>query len=226
MRLDFPGCDAAFTTAGNRKQHVILHHTAEGQQRCKREEERIAKLLKCAGVDHKREHHVSFGCTEGSSARVDFIIVQNGKVIALEVDEYQHETYGVACDVSRMVKLFDAWLLEGNTLPVRFLRYNPHAYQVDGKKVVVAKKVREARLLEAIKEAAEADGDGMHVRYMYYDAISGRPSITQDPAFSIAAPWLDARMFLLVHGQVAFLFESYTTSSKTTLVLFVCRTHR
>ena len=109
----------------------------------------------------------------------------------MEVDEYQHESYGVACDVSRMVKLVEAWLLEGNTLPVRFIRYNPHAYKVDGKTSRVPKKVREARLLEAIREAAEADGEGMQIRYMYYDVESGQPvrSCKTRPSQSLIAVW-------------------------------------
>lgn len=118
-------------------------------------------------------------------ARVDFISVLNGKVIALEVDENQHDGYAVACEVARMVKLVEAWLLEGNSLPIRFIRYNPHVYRVDGTTTRTPKKTREARLLEAIREASEADGDGMQVRYMYYDVVSGRPEITSDPAFTI-----------------------------------------
>jgi hypothetical protein len=185
-------CDAAFITSSQRKVHEYSYHTPEGQQRRKREEERIAKLLERAGIDFKREHHVSFNCTNDSFARVDFIIVRNGKVIVLECDEWQHDGYGVACDVSRMVKLYEAWLLEGNSLPVFFLRYNPHAYQVDGKKQVVMKKVREARLLEAIQEAAEDEGGGMKVRYLFYTVEVGRPVIMQDPAFSIADCCVDA----------------------------------
>lgn len=178
-------CEAAFTISWNLKTHAFYYHTTEGRQRRKREEERIAKVLERAGIDFKREHHVSFGCTQETFARIDFIILVNGKVIALEVDEYQHNGYGVACEVSRMVKLLEAWLLEGNTLPVRFIRYNPHAFQIDGKEQKVTRAVREARLLEVIQEAAGADGDGMQVRYMYYDEVSGQPAIMQDPAFAI-----------------------------------------
>lgn len=167
------------------RTHEYFYHTAEGQQRRKREEERVAKLLERAGIDFKREHHVSFGCTLRTFARVDFIIVLNGKVIALEVDEYQHEGYGVACDVARMVKLYEAWLLDGNTLPVRFIRYNPHAFRVDGKEQKITKAVREARLLDAIQVAANDNRDGMQVHYMYYDVVLGQLAIVQDPAFTI-----------------------------------------
>ena len=180
-----PDCEAAFTTSGECKKHQYYHHTQEGQHHRKKEEERIAKVLESAGVDFKREHHVSFSCNGGTYARTDFIIIEGGKVIVLEVDEDQHQWYAVACEVSRMAKLFEAWLLEGNALPVYFIRYNPNAFRVDGKKAKVAKKLREARLLEAIQEAAESEGDGMRVRYMYYDVVSGKPAIMQDPAFTI-----------------------------------------
>jgi hypothetical protein len=185
-------CEAAFAQGPHLKSHAISYHTAEGQQRRKREEERVAKLLAKAGVDFRREHHVSFGSIQETFARVDFIIIINGKVIVLEVDEYQHDGYGVACDVARMVKLFEAWLLEGNTLPVRFIRYNPHVFRIDGKRQNVKKAVRAARLLKAIQEASEADGDGMQVRYMYYDVVSGRPAIMQDPTFTIGDCCIEA----------------------------------
>lgn len=184
-KCPFPACEVTFINTSNCKAHYFYHHTTEGQQHRKREEERVAKLLKSAGIDFKREHHVSFSCTGGTFARTDFMIVEGGKVIVLEVDEHQHEWYAVACEVSRMAKLFEAWLLEGNGLPVYFLRYNPNAYQVDGKKARVPKKVREERLLGAIQEAIESEGDGMRVRYMYYDIVSGKPAIMQDPAFTI-----------------------------------------
>ncbi|GAQ90268.1 hypothetical protein KFL_006200080 [Klebsormidium nitens] len=178
-------CGAAFVTSDNQKKHFRDYHTAEGQQRRKREEERVAKLLEGASIDFKREHAVSFRCILDTFARVDFIIILNGKVIVLEVDEYQHDGYGVACDVSRMIKLYGAWLLEGNTLPVRFLRYNPHLFRVDGKQKKLKRVVREDRLLRAIREASEAEGDGMRVWYLYYDVVAGKPAIMQDPAFTI-----------------------------------------
>ncbi|GAQ93660.1 Zinc finger-containing protein [Klebsormidium nitens] len=179
-------CKDDFAQSTHLRTHTYYYHTTEGKQKRKREEVRIAKLLEGSSIDFKREHYVNFGCLQGTFARADFVIIQNGKVVVLEVDEYQHESYGVACDVARMAKIYEAWLLEGNGLPVRFLRYNPNAYHVDGKKQKVKRAAREERLLEAIREASEADGDGMQVRYMYYDVVSGKPAIMQDPAFTIS----------------------------------------
>lgn len=180
-----PGCDAAFPRGDTLKAHDFYYHTAEGQQKRKREEERIAKLLTNAGVPFKREHYVTFGCFGGSFARIDFIIDRNGKVIVIEVDEDQHRQYGVACEVARMLSIYESWMLEGNTLPVHIIRYNPHAFQVDGKSIRVTKKDREAQLLRAIDEAAESATEGLQVQYMYYDMVDGKPAMVQDEAFSI-----------------------------------------
>ncbi|GAQ91168.1 hypothetical protein KFL_007380030 [Klebsormidium nitens] len=155
------GCDEAFSRSDALKTHVFYYHTEKGQQRRKREEERIAKLLTTAGLPFKREHHVTFDCLGGSFARIDFILDHKGKIIVIEVDEYQHEGYGVACDVARMLQIYEAWAIEGNSLPVHIIRYNPHTFQIDGKRAAVTRKIREARLLEAINEAAEMESEGL-----------------------------------------------------------------
>ncbi|GAQ91764.1 hypothetical protein KFL_008480050 [Klebsormidium nitens] len=151
----------------------------------KLKEERISQLLTTSGIDFKREHHIDFGCLQGTFARPDFIILMGGKVIVVEVDEFQHEAYGVACEVSRMLRIYEAWMLEGNGLPVHFIRYNPDPYQVDGTRKRVLRRAREARLLEAIHEASMSTRDGLQLRYMYYDIEDGQPVIVQDPAFTI-----------------------------------------
>ena len=179
------GCGATFVQGSTLKQHVFYHHTKEGQQQRKREEERVAKHLTAVGVDFKREHQVDLGCVEGTFARTDFLILLQGKVIVVEVDENQHEGYGVACDISRMLRIYEAWIVEGNQLPVSIIRYNPHPFRVDGKEKRVTKKAREARLVEAIKEAGEGKADGLQIRYMYYDMDGGRPKIMEDPSFTI-----------------------------------------
>ncbi|GAQ92195.1 hypothetical protein KFL_009420060 [Klebsormidium nitens] len=185
-------CEEAFSRGDPLKTHTFYYHTKEGQQRRKREEERIAKLLTKAGLPFKREHHVTFDCLGGSFARIDFILDHKGKIIVIEVDEYQHEGYGVACDVARMLQIYEAWAIEGNSLPVHIIRYNPHAFQIDGKRAAVTRKIREARLLEAIDEAAEMESEGLYVQYMYYDLKDGKPTIMEDEAFTITDCCLDA----------------------------------
>lgn len=142
--------------------------------------------------DFKREHYVSFACWGGTFARADFVVLLGGKVIVLEVDEHQHQGYGVSCDVARMANLYEAWALEGNMLPVRIIRYNPHAFQVDGKAAKVKRSVREARLLEAVRDASKRPGDGLQIQYMYFDMDGKQPVVLQDPAFTLADCCVDA----------------------------------
>jgi hypothetical protein len=182
-RCNFEGCDAAFAHRHKLKAHIHFYHTKEGQRERKREEVRIAKLFKKNNISFKREHHVSFHCSDGTFARMDFIIIVNGRVIIVEVDEDQHRTYDIGCDVARMTNVFEAWVLDGNTLPVRIIRYNPHAFRVDGQLVNLSKKDREVRLLEAVKDAVERDGDGMQVQYMYYDMEGGVPVVYKEESF-------------------------------------------
>jgi hypothetical protein len=93
-----------------------------------------------------------------------------------------------------MLSIYESWMIEGNTLPVHIIRYNAHAFQVDGKSAKVLKKDREARLLEVINEAAEtaSSDQGLQVQYMFYDMVDGKPAIMQDEAFSIADCCLDS----------------------------------
>jgi hypothetical protein len=182
-KCHFEGCEVAFAQSGHLKTHYHFYHTKEGQQERKREESRIVKLLKKNNIDFKREHRVNFHCSGGTHARPDFIIIINGRVIIVEVDEDQHKTYAYGCDVARMANICEAWILDGNTLPVRIIRYNPHAFRVDGRLAKVKKVDREARLLEAVKDAAERDGDGLQVQYMYYDMEDGVPVVYKDESF-------------------------------------------
>ncbi len=177
------GCGATFAICSNLRAHVVRVHSEEGRQRQKKQEERVAKLLTSHGIDFKREHHVSFSCWGGTWARTDFIVVHQGGVLIIEVDEYQHEGYGVVCDVARMGELFQAFLIDGNTLPVAIIRYNPHAFTIDGCARKVLKKDRERRLAEVIKGWQFSSSGSLQVQYMYYDTEGGDLTIWKDPLY-------------------------------------------
>lgn len=69
--------------------------------------------------------------------------------------------------------------LEGNTLPVAFIRYNPDAYHVDGKLTRILKKDRESRLIEILKSWTF----DRPIYFMYYDTTDREPSVFQDSEF-------------------------------------------
>ena len=180
-------CGAAFTQCTPLTAHKKAFHSEEGQQRQKQQEQRVAKMLEAAAISFKREHHVDFGCWEGTFARCDFLLDLGGGVIILEVDEDQHDGYGVSCDVRRMADLHQAFLMEGNTLPVAFLRYNPHAFKVDGVTKRTTKKEREARLLDVIRNWQHTPPGSLSIQYMYYNSetVDGKlqPVIWEDPEY-------------------------------------------
>lgn len=184
FKCEFPECEAAFSSSSNLASHTKIH-TAEGQQERRREEKRIAKLLSENNIEFKREHRVTFSCMGGTWASVDFVIISNGRVIMLEIDESQHVSYGIYCDVARMSKIYEALILDGNTLPVQFIRYNPDRFLKNNKAPKIPKNHREARLLEVLNSIKDDEWDGMRIQYMYYDTVDNELAIAKDEDFML-----------------------------------------
>ena len=88
--------------------------------------------------------------TDGKFASIDFVLgVLNGFVF-LEVDEQQHKYgYGglVSCAMKRMSHVMESLAVETDcNLPcIYWLRYNPHAWHVDGALRKMPKLDRERR---------------------------------------------------------------------------------
>lgn len=117
----------------------------------------------------------------------------------VEVDERQHEDYTVVCETARMAKIYEARRLQGNTLPMVFLRINPHKFKVNGKSVNgLYQKRRNKALVHLIKGMDLTQAQPLQIIYLYYDAITINdqlvPAVTQDPDYnpSLAAvsSWL------------------------------------
>ena len=178
-------CDAAFPRTHHLDSHIYFYHTVEGRQRRKRQEERVAKLLSANGIDFKREHHVSFSCNKDTFARVDFVLVRNAKLIILEIDEHQHQEYSVCCDVARVCKIYEALLLDGNSLPVYVIRYNPHDFRINGQTAFVGVKEREKKLINTLLSVDSMVWSGMRCQYLYYDVQDEELVISRDEAFTI-----------------------------------------
>ncbi|KAL3131768.1 hypothetical protein ABBQ38_007487 [Trebouxia sp. C0009 RCD-2024] len=161
---DFTACSEAFARRHDLVQHIKSFHSEEGQQRQRKEEQKVVKALQDAGIDFKREHHVKFDCWDDTFARLDFLMLRPRCCILLEVDEGEHEWYGVECEVSRMTKVH----AEGNTLPLLFIRYNPHSFRVDGELCTVRTRDRLARLVEFVQDWECSVDKALEVQYMFY----------------------------------------------------------
>ena len=183
-----PLCGASFIQASRLSDHVKSMHSAEGQMRHKKQEQRVECALLSAGLNFKREHHIDFSCIGTMSfARIDFILLLHGHIVCLEVDESQHKFgYGnVSCDLRRMASVVESLTLEGNALPIVFLRYNPDAFCQDGMPARMKKCAREKALVAILEEGSPIyTHRPLVVHYMYYDNTCGSPDVLCEPDYN------------------------------------------
>ena len=197
-------CESAFKHASVLWKHKFLYHTPEGQTELKKEEARVRKVLKKAGLFFKDQHTIDFVCTGpdrgGDRAYIDFLIEIRdlaGKVVGfvfLEVDERQHQAYTVQCEVRRMADVQLSLAMAENTFPIMFIRYNPNAYRVNGKAVRMTREEREKRLVDYLRSVSFVQP--FAVTYMYYDVLDGLPAVFDDPSYN--------ESFKTVLGDVIF----------------------
>ena len=181
-------CDARFCWKSSLRVHVYYHHTIEGQSELKREEMKIVKLLdeKYGKEFYKREHVIDYSCIkEGSYSRVDFLIPYRGKVhCILEVDERQHSTYSQMCETARMNNIVSSLRLEGNETPIVFIRYNPHAFKVNGRTRITKITERHQTLVELLETIRNSEPvQDVAIHYLFYDEDDGVPSILRSPDY-------------------------------------------
>lgn len=186
-------CGDMFSRKQNLERHIQRFHTAEGQAKKKKQEERVAKFLEKNGINFRREHRISFECFSSESerkyARIDFVIDIRGSLIFLEVDEGCHRFgYDPGCDMRRMTYVMQGLALGGNTLPICFLRYNPDGFKVDGVTRRTTKKVREEALLRFLEGFKTDSNKPLRIKYLFYDAVTHGnkeiPQVLLDPSYN------------------------------------------
>lgn len=160
----------------------------------KKEERRILKILNRRSKDFKEQHMVNFRCLgpdrDGDRAFVDFLVeVRNADMkivgyIFLEIDEDQHESYSVKCELRRMTDIHRSIVLEGNTIPIAFVRYNPNTYRIGGAIQLTPKRDREAHLEKVLSQWTFTKP--FEIVYLYYDQTDGELDMWKDPAYEQA----------------------------------------
>jgi hypothetical protein len=117
-------------------------------------------------------------CT-GGKERPDIAIDCGDRMIIIEIDEFQHYSYPIECEIVRMKNIYYSNL----GIPTIFIRYNPDAYTVSYRTISTPKEFRHEDLLDAIEwakdnEMLEYCGSGFKIGdkiyhlltyYMYYD---------------------------------------------------------
>jgi hypothetical protein len=176
------GCGATFVQSGDLGRHRRYIHTTRGQQRQKKKEERVARFLTDSGVIFDREVVVNFcGEAERRLARVDFTIYREWGTDIVECDEEQHSHYPTGCDAARMLNVFAEIMKRGDRAgKVRFIRFNPDAYNLDGEKQKTTQHDRHAALLRVLKTPPEQQ---FSVTYLCYDRTGPLPDVCLDPEY-------------------------------------------
>ena len=187
------------------QQHMQRHHNSEYIARKKVQEERVRAALLAAGYEEwmqtetlppigmfKREKKIDFVCANMESdknfARIDFWIPTETGHVLLEVDENQHK-YGyeaeLSCDMKRMNNVVASIAEEfeyANTPNLFWLRYNPHAWRIDGELQKVPKVTREERLIKWLSEC-KIDTP-LKIGYACYDSNDGMLEVLDNEHFS------------------------------------------
>jgi hypothetical protein len=186
-------CDARFFRKGEVEAHFKTWHTAEACQRQKKAETAVEKALLAGDLGFDREARVRYGCGLDVAkhwANIDFCLYLPDRVLLLEVDEQQHNGYGVGCDAARMSHVHSALVAENPERAVVFVRFNPDACRADGRLISVLKKDRHAALVTLLRRLSRERTQGslaagqLSVRYLYYDTdAAGRPLVLTDEEF-------------------------------------------
>jgi len=199
-------CDATFTQSSPLHYHMARYHYEEYVARRKQQESIVEDLLAPAFPLNTfvREHRIDNTCLgpdllgdAKKYARADFLFpytLRHDTCVMLEVDEHGHEDYIVKCETARMYNQVETLRAEGNTQKFVFVRYNPHAFKVDGVTLRTGREERHKELLRTLRAIADGPADVPDVRviYLFYDRnAAGRPDVLDDPDYdeTVASWW-------------------------------------
>jgi hypothetical protein len=176
--------------------HFKSWHTAAAALRHKKAEAAVEKVLQEAGLGFDREARVAYGCGLDVGkhwASIDFVLHLPDRVLLLEVDEQQHNGYGVGCDAARMSHVHSALVADNPARAIVFVRFNPDAFRADGRLVTLPKKARHAALVGLLRRLSRERTQGamaagqLSVHYRHYDEdAAGRPLLLGDAEYPAA----------------------------------------
>lgn len=129
---------------------------------------------------------VDSSCTR---RRPDFVFHCGTHVVIVEVDEHQHKSYSNCGSTReeknrgenrRMFEIFQSFqsLHTDSVIPVLFIRYNPDAYTIQGRKGKTSDKQRRETLVRWVQQSLGVDHlksvpDPFSVLYLYFDEPVG-----------------------------------------------------
>ena len=162
------------------------HNIKKSGKRFKKEMNLIKQTLPSSTIiDLHYENKIYTDCLDHETTcknqhwvQVDAVLQYRKTYWLIENDERQHSDRILSCELNRMSKAIGAIRLQGIQEPVIFLRFNPDAYNINGKLERTSKKSRFAKLKSVI-ETYEPSQD-FEIVYMYYDTIDTELCIQKD----------------------------------------------
>jgi len=186
LACEFPLCGFRTKHKTLFQRHGMIHSEDRVRKR-KKQEALIAQVLTKNNIPYTREHTVTYKCISdisNSNSRIDFVLEHRDQqgtfgLIFLEVDEHQHKWNMLSCEISRMSKIIESLRVDGNMLPIRFVRYNPDAFTVNGTKMKLQREERHRMLLQTLTATVFERPFG--VKYLFYDSDENeRPCVLKD----------------------------------------------
>jgi len=188
-------CEYTAAIESNLKYHCKRVHSPDAIANRGVEEAKIEKLFNDNFPDKfVREYIISHRCLKGSKSysRVDFLFPNHGKFqVVVEVDEHQHNDYPQICETSRMNNIVSSWRLDGISMPVVFVRYNPHGFKIDAKTKHTRTVDRHKKLIDLMNRLGTTEPHkDVQVFYMFYTIEAGSPTVLEDPDYyEEVKPW-------------------------------------
>jgi len=159
-------------------------HSGDRKAATKRKELEVHQDLQKAGFSFEYQKHVAFaGCGLGSETRwayVDFAIAVSWGYVLVEVDEDQHRSYDVSCDVRRDFDIAASISL-GSNHKLRIIHFNPDGYRVAG---INRKTSKAERITALVRAIGAAEPTGFERLFLFYDIDSPVAVLPQ-----VAASW-------------------------------------
>jgi DNA-directed RNA polymerase subunit RPC12/RpoP len=177
-------CGIKYMTKSHLLRHVDANHKEEGIRIRKKKEHEIAEYLLSKDIPFVREDSIDFKCVfeNDTYCRIDFKIVYDGTIFLLEIDEFQHDWYSQYCETRRMYSVFQSLTVEGNNLPIVFIRYNPDRYKVDSELVKTPKSIRMHELVEFIQTFKPSNQ--FNIKYMFYNVDNSVLKVLNDSEYN------------------------------------------
>lgn len=162
-----------FVTRQGLLRHKTNYHRDRSEKWRKKYEEIVIQFLDQRKICFQREFFVPlrdcFPDVCRVYARLDFVIHQPGFVVIVSVDENQHQSYCVSEEISRMMNVV-ASLITGTSdsiIRMKWIRFNPNAFSLDGKRRSIPLPKRLDHLAEEITTPMGQELT-LELVYMYY----------------------------------------------------------